>query len=138
MEPYTWRVFVEIKSGFSPVSILWYAAHSYREAFDYLETRKHLVNKKRRVFVKQQGSKHHHYHFDEQFAAALEVEDVDADEYYSEPTIEDRVSAQIHQADKHHPVTRVIWRGLAGGRTVHNPQRGSEDAGAMSTPLLPF
>jgi hypothetical protein len=61
MPNYLWRVHVAVRSGFNPVSILWYATQTYQDAFDYLDTRKHLVNKKRSIFVKQVGTKHRYY-----------------------------------------------------------------------------
>lgn len=109
---YQWRVYIEIKSGFNPVSMLWYAALSYREAFAYFETRKHLITKKRKVFVKQQGSKYRHYEYDERFAAALEVEDVDSDEWYDEPTDDGRASVQLVKSDIHSRYPVAKWRGV--------------------------
>jgi hypothetical protein len=139
MSNYLWRVHVAVRSGFNPVSILWYATQTYQDAFDYLDTRAHLINKKRSIFVKQAGTKHKHFHFDERFNAALLAEaELDPDEYYEEGTADDRASAQIHQPDKRHPVTRVIWRGLAGSRSVPNPVGSDDDDEPMSTLLLPF
>lgn len=94
---YQWRVIIEVRSGFNPVSIAFYFSKSYEDAFEYLESRRHLENKKRHLFVKQLGSKHRHYHYDESFAVALlAASNTDADEYYEEPTTDDRARVDIH------------------------------------------
>lgn len=97
MNPYVWRVIIEVRSGFNPVSIAFYFSKSYEDAFEYLETRRHLITKKRHLFVKRDGSKHRHYHYDESFAAALyAASDTDSDQFYDEGTADDRARVDIH------------------------------------------
>lgn len=50
---YEWRVIIEVKQGLNPVAIDLYRTQSYEDACQYLETRKHLINKKRSVFIKK-------------------------------------------------------------------------------------
>lgn len=103
-----WRVMVEVGAKFQPCSIAWYASTDYRDCFDYLETRQHLANKKRKLFVRQQGTKFKHRYFDERFYAALQIgQDVTADEFYDEPTTDDKARVDIHNK------FRVAqWRGI--------------------------
>lgn len=61
MPDYIWRVMVEIKSSFNPVSMLWYATVDYEDAWDYFKTRQHLVTKKRKIFVKRLGDSRRYY-----------------------------------------------------------------------------
>ena len=83
---YQWGVYIEEKQGFNPVSIMFYVTQLYADAFAYLETRIHLRHKKRRLYVKQLGSKYRHYQYDERFDAALQMDtDTDSDAYYGEP-----------------------------------------------------
>lgn len=58
---YQWRVIIELKQSFSPVSIDMYRSKSYDDACDYLATRLHLVNKKRHLFIKRVGSRERIY-----------------------------------------------------------------------------
>lgn len=103
-------VYLQYKKDFAPVIIKTYVSTSYRDCFDHIEQRQYPLKKSVKVFVKQLGTKHRHYHFDERFAAELEAEQhTDADIYYQETL--DNVSVRVHQPDKRHHVVRAIWRG---------------------------
>ena len=118
--PQWYRFSVHVRYGgkFNPVhSPALYVTSDYRDAFDFLEYKlEYMPNtKKRLLYVKQIGSKHKHTWYDERFEAALMVQDVDSDEFYEEPTDDDKVSVQIH---RYKPAT---WRGMVKRQ---EPNRG--------------
>ena len=91
-----------------------YMTSDYRDAFDYLEVLLTLKpnTKQHQIFVKQVGSRHRHYYYDQRFADALLVEDVDSDEFFEEKTTDEKASVQIHQPNRQHKVVRAVWRGI--------------------------
>ena len=127
MNNFQWRVIVEIKSGFNPVSILWYATTSYRDAFDYLETRQHLITKKRKIFVKQTGTKHRHLGYDPVFDIEL-TEDTSSDEWYEEDTTDDLASVRLEKRKGFAP---IVWRGLQRGRSVPTMDSVLDEEGGL-------
>lgn len=64
---------------------------------------------KRQIIVKQAGSRHRHYYYDQSFADALEVEDIDGDEYFEEKTADEKRYVQLHQKPK--GIVRAVWKG---------------------------
>lgn len=104
-----WRVWLEMGAKFNPVSIVMYVSIDYADAFDYLETRRFLVNKKRRVYVREKDTDHRHYWFDEKFYAELLANELtDSDQYYDEDTTDDKVILD-YRRKRFKP---AIWRGI--------------------------
>jgi hypothetical protein len=112
--PQGYRFEVHFRYGgkFNPVvSPSIYTTCDYRDAFDCLEAiAEYQPNtKKRLIYVKQIGSKHVHTWYDQTFADAISMEDVDSDEYYEEKTEDEKRYVQLHQKPK--GIVRAVWRG---------------------------
>jgi len=77
-DQFMWRVHIEIKprGGITAVSILMYASKDRDNAFEYLTTRVHLITKRRKVFIKQLGSKVRYYLHDWHEPEASESEPI--------------------------------------------------------------
>ena len=106
------RVFVEFKAAFTPVSFWLYSSYDYAHCFEYIA--EHTQTKKRRLYVKQLGNRYKMYQYDETFAAELLAnEQVEADEFYEEDTIDDKTIVQVHKRS----YKPVVWRGLQHGRS---------------------
>lgn len=111
--PQGYRFEVHFRYGgkFNPVtSPSIYTTCDYRDAFDCLEAiESYMPNKKtRRIFVKQIGSRHMHMYYSQSFADALEVQDVDSDEYFEEPTADEKRYVMLHQKKG---IVRAVWKG---------------------------
>lgn len=107
--PSKYRFTVHIRYGgkFNPVVTLpLYVTTDYDDAFAYLEDKLTLMpnTKKRLVFVKQIGSRRKHTYYDPVFAEAIKQGDIDSDEYYEEPTSDDKVYVQLKDG-------KPTWRG---------------------------
>jgi len=97
--------------SFNPVITLpIYMSNNYRDCFDYLEAVTAIMpnTKYRQTLVKQVGSRHRHYYYDQSFADALQVQDVDGDEYFEEPTADDKRYVMLHQKKG---IVRAVWKG---------------------------
>ena len=124
---HTFTVHFKFVRSFSPVITMPIYTGGYRDCFDYLEAVSvYLPNTKhRQIMVKQVGSRHRHFFYDERFAAALEMHDVDGDEFFEEKTEEDKRYVQLHQKKG---IVRAIWKGAS--------RRG--DSGRLNDGDLPF
>ena len=109
LERCIWRVWLEQGAKFNPVAIVMYVSMDYKDAFEYLETRLFLVNKKRRLYVREKDTDHRHYHFDEKFYAELLANELtDSDRYYDEKTVDDRAYVDFRRKR----IKPAVWRGI--------------------------